>query len=346
MLSRKRILIVGVNWMGDMIFMTPAIRAIRRAFPESHIACLVPPRGLDLLSGNPHLNRVIPLKEARGLSGLLQWRPLVRLLRAEQFDTAFLFHRSFSRTLAVWAAGIRSRVGYSTWKRGWLLTEAAAPVPKDSVHKAEFFLRLLEAAGIPSDGLRYDVGLFPEDRQTAQALLKEWKVDPQDRLVALHPGANWRLKRWPAGNFARLADGLAGRYGAKVIFIGDREDLPLVRGIAKRMQTSPLIATGRTTFRQCGALLQQTSLLVSNDSGPLHLGLAVGTPVVALFGPTVPELTGPPTGVPKAVTLFGSIGCPVPCYQLHCPVNLCMSQITVEQVLAAAGKFLGVNRSC
>lgn len=337
--SPKRILIVGVNWMGDMIFMTPAIRAIRRRFPDSHIACLVPPRGLDLLNGNPHLNEVIPLEEARGLKGIFLWWPLIRRLRSGQFDTAFLFHRSFSRTLATWAAGIRSRIGYSTWKRSWLLTQAVAPVPKDSVHKAELFLRLLEAAGILRDGLHYEVGLSPEDRQAAQTLLKEWKIGQQDRVVALHPGANWRLKRWPAENFARLGDALATRYQAKVLFIGSEEDLPLVQGILKRMRTQPLVATGRTNFRQCGALLSQTSLLISNDSGPLHLGLAVGTPVVALFGPTPPGLTGPPKGS-KAITLFGSIGCPVPCYQLQCPVNLCMSQITVEQVLEAAGQFL------
>ena len=325
--------------MGDMIFMTPAIRAIRRFFPESYLACLIPPRGLDLLSGNPHLNRVIPLKETRGLGGILHWGPLIRLLRQEQFDTAFLFHRSLSRTLAAWAAGIPRRVGYSTWKRRWLLTDPVAPVPKDSVHKADFFLRLLEAAGIPRDGLQYEVTLFPEDRQATELLLREWEIGPQDRLVALHPGANWRLKRWPAGNFARLADALADRYRVRIAFIGDQEDLPLVQRILQRMKAPAFVATGRTTFRQCGALLKRASLLVSNDSGPLHLGLALGTPVIALFGPTRPDLTGPPDGS-KGATLFGSIGCPVPCYRLQCPVNLCMSQITVEQVLDAAEKFL------
>ena len=335
----KRILIVGVNWMGDIIFMTPAIRAIRRRFPDSHIACLVPPRGMDLLIGNPHLNEVIPLRESRGLGGLLDGWPLIQRLRSGRFDTAFLFHRSFSRTFAAWAAGIRSRIGTATWKRRWLLTEAVAPLPKDSVHKAEGFLRLLEAVGIPCDGLRYEVGLSPEDHLAARNLLEGWEVGPRDRLVALHPGANWRLKRWPAENFAQLADALKARYQAKILFVGGAEDLPLVQGIVKRMRTRPLVATGRATFPQSGALLSRAALLISNDSGPLHLGVAVGTPVVGLFGPTPPGLTAPPKEA-KAATLFGSIGCPVPCLQLQCPVNLCMSQITVEQVLEAAAPFL------
>ncbi len=339
-MNASRILVIGPNWMGDLIFMTPALRAIRRAFPESHLVCLAPARGLDLLKGNPHLNAVIEAPESRGVAGLFRWRGLVRRLRAERFDTVFLFHRSFTRTFVGWAAGIPERIGYRTWKRAWLLTRAVDPPAPDSVHKAEWFLRMLKGAGVPSDGLAYEVGIFPEDRQAAAALLKEWGVRPEDRLVALHPGANWRLKRWPADHFARLGDALADRYRAKVIFIGDRTDLPLVDRIIRQMRSRPLVATGRTSFRQLGALLGRTRLLVSNDSGPLHLGVAVGTPVVALFGPTVPALTGPPQEA-RGMTLFGSIGCPVPCYRLDCPVNLCMSQITVEQALEAAGKFLG-----
>lgn len=338
-MGRQRILIVAVNWLGDLLFMSPAIRSIRRAHPDSHIACLVAPRGLDLLAGNPHLNEVIAWEEGRGPGGWLRIFPLARRLRAGRFDTVFLFHRSFSRTLAAWLAGIRERIGYRTWKRGWLLTTPVEPPAKDSVHKAEWFLRLVGAAGIVPAGMQYDAGLLPEDARHAEELLRAMKVAADEPLVALHAGANWRLKRWPPGHFARLADALADKYGARVLFIGGPDDLPLIRGIAGRMRTEPLMAAGRTTFRQMGALLARTRLLVSNDSGPLHMGIAVGVPVVALFGPTKPELTGPPEGS-KAVTLFGSIGCPVPCYQLNCPANLCMGQISVEQVLEAAGKFL------
>jgi lipopolysaccharide heptosyltransferase II len=335
----KRILIVGPNWMGDLLFLTPAIRAIRRSYPDSYIACLCPPRGADLLKTNPHIQRVIPQVECRGLKGLLSWWPLVQRLKAERFDTVFLFHRSFSRTLACWAAEIRNRIGYRTWKRGWLLTQGVDPASKDSVHKAATFLRMLEKIGILADGFRYDVGLLPEDHQAAEALLGELGVAVGDRLVALHPGANWRLKRWPADRFAEVADALRQRYGTKVLLIGGPEDLPLAHRVIQRMKSRPIVATGKTSFRQLGALLARTRLLISNDSGPLHLGMAVGIPTIGLFGPTDPKLTGPLNGA-KAVALFGSIGCPVPCYQLRCPVNLCMSQITVEEVLAAAGRFL------
>ena len=335
-----KILIVPPNWLGDLLFLTPALRAIRRAHPDSFIICLCPEAGMDLLKGNPHLNEIIPMKESRGFSGVVNWWLLVGTLRAKNFDTAFLFHRSFTRTAAVWLAGIRQRIGYRTRKQGWLLTRVVEQPPADSIHKAAWFLNLVEAAGIPSDGLGYDLELSGEDVARADQLLKECRVDPKLPLVALHPGANWNLKRWPAENFARLADLLSSRCRVQVIFVGGQGDLPLVKQITRMMRTQPFVATGRTTLRQSGALLKRARVLVSNDSGPLHLGVAVGTPVIGLFGPTVPVLTGPPPGA-KAVTLFGSIGCPVPCYQLRCPANLCMHQISVEQVAAAAEQFLG-----
>ena len=337
--SRKKILLVSVNWLGDLLFMTPAIRAIRRANPDSVITCLSPSRGVELLQGNPHLNEVIPMPAGRGLVSLLRWWPLILRLRSERFDTAFLFHRSFTRAFVVWAAGIPQRVGTRTWKRGWLLTTAVEPPPKDSISKVDTFLRVVEAVGIRPDGSHYDAPILPEDWKAADALIRELGVGEGERVVALHAGANWRLKRWPARNFAQLADALAALYGAKILFVGGEGDLPLIEGILQRMQTRPLVAAGRTSFRQLGALLARTSLLISNDSGPLHLGIAAGVPVVALFGPTDPKLTGPLESA-RAVTLFGSIGCPVPCYQLRCPVNLCMHQISVEQVLSAVGKFL------
>ena len=337
--SCKKILLISVNWLGDLLFMTPAIRAIRRAYPASRITCLSPSRGVDLLKGNPHLDEVIPMPEGRSLLSLLRWGPLILRLRSDRFDAAFLFHRSFTRAFVVWAAGIPQRIGVRTWKRGWLLTTVVESPPKDSISKVDGFLKVVEAAGIPPDGRHYDAPLLPEDRKATDALIRELGVGERDCVVALHAGANWRLKRWPAKNFAQLADALAARYGAKILFIGGEGDLPLIEGIRQRMQTRPLVAAGRTSFRQLGALLARTSLLISNDSGPLHLGIAAGVPVVALFGPTDPKLTGPLEPA-RAVTLFGSIGCPVPCYQLRCPVNLCMHQISVEQVLSAAGKFL------
>ena len=206
MSARPKILIVSVNWLGDLLFLTPSIRAIRRAYPDSFIAALSPRRGMDLLQGNPHLNAVIPMPEGRGMPHLLRRFPLIRRLRAERFDTAFLFHRSLTRAAAVWAAGIPERIGTRTQKRGWLLTRAVEMPPADTVHKVDWFLRIVQAAGIRPDGLHYDAGILPEDERAAEVFAREIGLQPGDRAVALHAGANWLLKRWPARNFAQLAD--------------------------------------------------------------------------------------------------------------------------------------------
>ncbi len=320
--------------------MTPAIRAIRKKYPNAHLACLAAPRGVALLEGNPHLNEVIPLEERRGVANWVWlWRAR-GVLRPKRFDAAYLFHRSFSRTLVAALAGIPVRVGFATWKRGWLLTQSAPMPARDSLHKAEWFLKLLSHVGIESDGMQYDAGILPEDEAFAEKLLSEWKIPPGTRMVALHAGANWKLKCWPAKSFAELADRLFERFSAQPIFIGGQDDRPLIQEIAGHMRSKAVVAAGATSFRQMGALLKRVKLLISNDSGPLHMGVAVATPVIALFGPTQPELTGPPKGA-LAVTLFGSIGCPVPCYKLDCSNNLCMQKITVEQILSAAEKSLG-----
>ncbi len=347
-----KILIIGVNWLGDTLFMTPAIRALRRRYPNAFLACAVPPRCRELLAGNPHLDLVLSFDERgddRGLAGL--WR-FVRTLRSHRFDTTFLFHRSFTRALITALAGIPRRVGYATWKRAWLLTTAVPTPPPDTVHKVAVFLNLLATAGVPSDGLAYDFMISDEDRRYARQLLRAalggvpGGPGPSGTLlrpiVAMHTGANWSLKRWPPAFFARLGDELGGPGGAQVVLVGAAADRPMAEGIARRMRHPPVILCGQTTLAQLGALFTEVSAVVSNDSGPLHLAAAVGARTVGLFGPTKPELTAPPPA-PHVRILFGSIGCPVPCYRLWCPINLCLRQITPAQVVETLQPWL---RAC
>lgn len=330
---------MGVNWLGDTLFMTPAIRALRRAYPQGYLACVVPPRCRELLDGNPHLDAVITYDERGADRGLLGMRRFIRRLRAGRFDQALLFHRSFTRTVCVVLAGIPQRIGYATWKRRWLLTTAVPTPPCDTVSKVALFLRLVAAAGVPADGVHYELTIRDADRRYAQQLLAAAGAQPGQPVVALHAGANWHLKRWPPKLFARLGDRLAAQHQARVVLVGSADDRPLAEGIARRMISPPGILCGQTTLAQLGALFQQVDAVISNDSGPLHVAAAVGAKVVGLFGPTSPELTGPPPG-PTTRVLFGSIGCPVPCYRQWCPVNLCLRQISPAQVVEAIQPWL------
>ena len=322
--ARERILIVSVNWLGDLLFMTPAIRAIRRAYPESHIGCLVPKRGLDLLSANPHLDEMIPFEESRGVAGFFRWLGLIGRLKSKRFDTAYLFHRSFTRAFVVAMAGIPHRIGPGTRKQSRLLTQSARMPSKDSMHKAAWYLKILEADEIFPDGLQYDLALLDEDQTAADKVLTGLGLRPGEKFVAIHPGANWEPKRWPAENFARVADLLREKRGIRAVFVGGPGDLDLVRKIRSFMKSEPAVATGKTSLRETAALVKRAAALVSNDSGPLHIGAAVGTAVIGLFGPTDPALSGPPSGT-KGVLICG-LGS--------------MENIKVDQVLAAVEQYL------
>ncbi len=335
----KRILIVGLNWMGDLLLLTPSIRAIRKNYPHATIVCLVPPRGEAVLEDNPNLDRLIVYPESRGLSGWIGFWPLVFLLRSERFDAAFLFHPSGTRAMAAWLAGVKQRIGFKTKKGNCWLTRAVEMPSKDSTHKAAVYLRLVEAAGLKTDGFSCDAGIRDADEQAVDRLYQQIGLRSDRPAVAIHPAANWKLKRWPAESFARLADRLAREKQAQIVFIGTKNELPLVEQVRSRMQHQAFVAAGKTSFKELGALLKRMNLLITNDSGPMHLAAAVGTPLVGLFGPTLPSLSGPPSD-PRFKTLHGSIGCPVPCYQLNCPANLCMEQISPDQVFAEAEKWL------
>jgi heptosyltransferase-2 len=334
----KRILIVNVNWRGDVLFSTPFIRALRQSYPESFIATLVVPRCAPILENNPNLNEVIVFDEAgrhRGLRGRLK---LINLLRSRKFDTAFLLHRSLTRTLICWLSGIPERIGYYTRKRAMFLTRII-PTPDRQLHKVEYFLNIAREIGIKA--ANKDYVFFPKqaDKKYIRGLLQKNRLKEDDFLVVLNPGGNWQLKRWPKENFARLADRLIKEYRAKIIITGAEADLSLAEDLAKLTQGRVFIFCGKTTLGELAALMAEADLVISNDSGPMHIAVSQGTKVIALFGPTSAEITGP-YGSGNYSVIQKDVSCEVPCYQLDCGQTRCMEAITVEDVLAAVGQLI------
>jgi lipopolysaccharide heptosyltransferase II len=329
--NMKRILIVNVNWRGDVLFSTPFIRAIRKGCPDSFIATLVVPRCAAILENNPYLNELIILDEKRKYKGISGKLKLIKLLRSRQFDTVFLLHRSFTRALICLLAGIPQRIGYYTKKRARLLTRNI-PQPVGPVHKVEYFLNIAASCGIKAENKDYDFFLSREDTDYARALLRENNLNENDFLVVINPGGNWNLKRWPKENFARLADRLIRDYQARIIITGATGDINLARDIAGRMQGKPVILCRKTSLGQLAALMSAVKLVISNDSGPMHIAVSQKAKTIALFGPTSAEITGP-YGRGNYKVIQKNVGCEVPCYQLSCNDNRCMKAITVEDVL-------------
>lgn len=329
---------VNVNWVGDVLFSTPFLQALRTNFPDAFISCLVVPRCREVLEGNPFLDELILYEEEGKHHSLLGKIRLVQLLRKEGFDEAYLLHRSFTRRLLMVLAGIPERIGYAIKRKGLFLTRKV-PSPSSENHKVDYFLGLLPP-GSRVENRNYTLQVGKEEEESVERLLQQRGIKSSESFAVLCPGGNWDQKRWPAERFAALGDALIQRYSLKVVVTGEKKDLPLGREIASRMQKEAILLCGETTLKQLAALLKRALFVVSNDTGPMHVAQSQGTKVVALFGPTHPGLTGPSGTIPKKI-LRQIVGCndDPPCYYVNCPDTICMKAIRVEDVLDAIQSF-------
>ncbi len=334
----KKILVVNVNWMGDVIFSAPVFKALKKAYPRAEIVSLAVPRVGDVLASIPHIDRVILYdEEGKDRSPLAKGR-LISQLKKEQFDIAFLLHRSFTRALLVTLAGIPQRVGYDEKNRGRFLTHKVKPL-NGIVHRSDHYLQVIESYGIRVEDRRCELIFTEESQRYVDDLLRKEGVATEDFLAVVNPGGNWDLKRWPKEKFAELIDRLHKDCQAKVVVSGALNDLNLANEIARLTDRKPIITAGKSDLNQLLALMRRANVVISADSGPLHLAHGVGAKVIGVFGPTRPEVTGP-RGSGKSLILQRDVGCnPEPCYHLQCPDNICMRSINVDDVIDAVQKI-------
>jgi len=329
----KRILIVNVNWLGDTLFVTPFIRAVRENYPDGYIAILTHHRCCEILEGNPHINEIIIYDEKKKDRHLLSKFSVISKLKSRRFDTAFILRRSLSRTMLIFLSKIPERIGYDSKKSGILLTKRIKP-PSKGLHRVEYFLTLAKAVGIYPSNTEYEFFISENEKIKAGELLQCEGVKMDEDFIAINPGGNWDLKRWPAENFARLGDEIFDRFSIKVVLTGAEKDVELCEKISSLMQHKPILLCGKIGLKVLGAVFKKAKWVVSNDSGPMHIAVAIQAPLIVLFGPTSPLVTGPyGTGVYRI--LQKDVNCEIPCYNLSCADNRCMKAITVEDVLDA-----------
>jgi len=352
-LSISRLLVIRPDHLGDLLFMTPALRALREAFPRAHIAALVGPWGREVAARNPHLDDVL-VCEFPGFARQRKpwpWQPYVYLLqsaswlRRQQFDLALVmrFDHWWGALLAH-LAGIPRRIGYDIPEVKPFLTTA---VPyRFGQHEVEQNLELVRALNTRYSILntRLEFWVSPEDEALTKQYLEARGVGERDVLVALHPGAGAAVKLWRNEAWAEVAAALARHCGAKIVVTGSTEERSMAEQIAARMQTRPLLAAGETTLGQLAALLRRCRLAIGTDSGPLHLAVAVGTPTVHLFGPADARLFGPWGDPARHRVVTSRLEC-VPCHRLdyagdEIELHPCVRWITVEQVMDAARALL------
>lgn len=315
-------LVIAPNWIGDAVMALPFLRAIRRAHPKDSLAVLASREPAAVFRASGLVDEVIPRR------GLL--RDAVRVGRA-RFSEAWLLPNSFRSAVAPFLAAVPVRIGYATDRRGALLTHPI-PEPARSSHQLRDYDRLLAARAITPDADPPALEPSPDARQRADAALRAAGI-AASRVAILAPSsaASW-TKRWPAERYAELSDALQSRGFATALAIGPREEqlASRVRATARR----PLPALGADVDpADLAALLARATVAIGNDSGPMHLAAAVGTPVVVFFGPTDPGRTSP-TGSRSRV-LDRYVFCS-PCFRADCPyAHECMREISVEDALKA-----------
>jgi len=338
---QKRILIFNVNWLGDVLFSTAVVRNIRRNFPDAYLACVVPSRCYAVLKNNPHLDEIIIFDEKDRHRGFLAKLRFINYLKKKRFDTVFLLHRSFSRALMCWMAGIPERIGYYTPKRGFLLTKKIMPVPRDTMHRIDYYLNIIEKAGLRVEDRVPEFFIKDEDRDSSETFLADKGIGRDVFLVGINPGGNWMPKRWPKEYWAQLADMLITKLNATVIITGGIADVSLAREIGLLMKGKPIFACGTFNLKQFAALAQRLDLFISADSGPLHIANAAGCRnIIAIFGPTSAKVTAP-YPLKNIVILQKDVGCILPCYKVDCSDNRCMKTVTPEDVFTEAAKIRG-----
>lgn len=321
------------NWLGDVVFQFPAIEAVKQNVPGSRILAIAPSRCADLLKANPHVDEVIEFNDRdrdKGLGPI--WR-LSRELRQKNVERIYYFHRSFSRALVGFLAGAKVRVGYDTKGRGFLLTRAVKE-PGRPVHATQYFLDLLVSAGLKVDGdYKYRFYFSNQDSARADEIIRLLGLAGK-KLVALNPGANWLPKRWPVNRFAELARELVGAFDVHVLITGAPSDEVLADEIMKLAGSEKIHSVcGRTSILELGALFSKCTLMISNDSGPLHIAAGVGTNVIGIFGPTDPQMTGPLGSGKNVVVQYVPEGEKIPWYGKDFPYGNWMEYMTAAQIL-------------
>jgi heptosyltransferase-2 len=334
----KKIMVRSTNWVGDAVMTTPAMGALRAAFPEAEIVVVANPLVAELFRQHPYCNRVLVYDSKgphEGFRGL--WR-FSRVLRREEFDLAVLLQNAIEAALMAFLAGIPRRAGYRRDARGPLLTHGV-PFGKAELllHHTDYYLQMLDRIGISGGDGRLCLECSEDELAWAREELGS------GTWVAVNPGAAYgSAKRWFPERFAETANRLVEEYGVKIVLTGGPGEKEIGNDIAGAMSSEPLNLIGRTNIRQLMALLSGVRLMITNDSGPMHVGAAFGVPIVAVFGPTDHTTTSPLADNCRIVRKDADCS---PCLLRQCPTDhRCMKAIGAEDVLLAARELLGESR--
>ena len=349
MTEYKRIAIVKLSAIGDIIHALPVASALRKRYPKAHIAWIVEGKGRELLEGNTDLDEYIVFNKARWsrefpyphrtIPVLWEiWR-FGHRLRKEKFDLASDLQGLMKSGLLTWLTGANTRIGFSKNHcresvNVWFTNCHITPSPKDT-HIIDQCLSLIRGLGADTEYKHFKIHVAKEDHEYIEQFLHKKNIPRNIPLVLIHPGAGWETKRWGGRNYAQLADLIVSELEGVPIFLWGPTELTLVKDIQKNMDY-PSFRACPTTLKQSLALMQKAHLFLAGDTGPLHMAAALNIPCVGIYGPSSPERNGPYGKIHQVVQTDAPCR---HCFQRFCKSKECMNSITVEKVMDKVRKI-------
>ena len=338
----KRILVMRTDRLGDVLLTTPVVKALREHYPQAYIAMMVTPYTKDAVDGNIFLDEVIVYDKYGRHKGWAQTIKFARQLSKKRFDLVLLAHPSNRSNLVAFIAGIRRRIGFDR-KMGFLLTDRIKHTKQfGEKHEVEYSLDLVRHLGIEPKDKQLYIPIKQKSEEWVDDVFKREGIKHADRILVIQPGASCPSRIWPAERFAQVADKLAGIYNMKVLIVNGPDETKLSDAVFKNMHSPVVNLGGKTSISQMASIFKRSTLVISNDSGPVHIASAVGVPVISIFSRSQkgisPERWGP-VGK-KDRYIHRKVGC-IECLAHNCVKGFaCLKAITVDDVVAAAKELL------
>ena len=343
--SPNNILVRVPNWIGDAVMCLPALMDIRDCFAKAGITILARPTIAELLREQCGINDVLVYEhrtDHRGIYGLLR---LSQVIRKRAFDTAVLFQNAFEAAVLASLSNIPTRIGYATDGRGWLLSQSVRLPSQPSLHQTRYYQQLVQTiTKVPSDRAPKLV-VTANHQVECETKFPEVFLPSERLLIGINPGSIYgSAKRWLPERFAELGDQLVAQIrkeypeysSVRCLLLGGKAEEVLGMEIANMMGSQPIVLSGKTSIRELMGILRRCAVLVTNDTGPMHMAQALGVPVVAIFGSTDPETTRPSGGEQSVIRK--DVRC-APCLLRACPIDhRCMTGISTNQVMTAVIK--------
>lgn len=335
----NNILIIKLSSIGDVISITPCIYALKKYYPKSYLAMIVEEESYDIVRNNPYLDKIFIFKRTKLTKNLFHFKwnkilkdiiSLVKQIREIEFDIAIDFQGLLRSVIFLYLVKAKYKVVKGKW---WRIDKNIIP---SSTLAVNGYLEMLKILKIDSSNKKLEVFISAKDEEFASKFFLQNKIEKKDLVVILNPSTRWQSKTWPVCNFIKLAQLLINSLQVKIVLTGSKNEIELSNKIQKAIKGKIYLATGKTTLLQLAALIKRGDIFITADTGPMHIAYAMGTKIIALFGPTDPQRTGP-LGEGHII-IRKNLPCS-PCFKRRCKTLKCMKAITPEEIMKIIKKF-------